>query len=84
MLPYGVRMVINRQKRGQKGVISEPDGITRRAGDYTVLAYSASVDNESKDVYVRIVTKNLPTLAKSAALGRRQAPKWGWSRLTKG
>ena len=38
-----------------KGVSAELDGVTRRASGYTVLAYSASVDNESEVAYVRAV-----------------------------
>jgi hypothetical protein len=33
-LPYGERLVINRREQGQKGVISEPNGVTRRVGGY--------------------------------------------------
>jgi len=33
-LPYGVRLAINRREQGQKGVSSEPDGVTRRASGY--------------------------------------------------
>jgi len=46
-----------------RGVSSEPNGVTRRTGGYTVLAYCASVDSESEDVYVRAVMENRPTLA---------------------
>ncbi len=60
---YGVRLAINRREQGQKGVSSEPDGVTRRASGYTVLVYSASVDNESEGVYVRVVMRNVPRLA---------------------
>jgi len=34
-LSCGGRLVIKRQKQGQKGVISEPDGVTRRVGGYS-------------------------------------------------
>ncbi len=62
-LLYCGRLAIKRGKQGQKGVSAEPDGVTRRASGYTVLAYSASVDNESEGVYVRAVMRNVPRLA---------------------
>ncbi len=72
-----MRLVINRREQGQKGVSSEPDGVTRRTGGYTVLAYSASVDNESEVAYVRAVMENLPTLARSPVFGQAAGPKMG-------
>ncbi len=72
-----MRLVINRQEQGEKGVSVELDGVTRRASGYTVLAYSASVDNESEVAYVRAVMENLPTLAKSPVFGQAAGPKMG-------
>jgi hypothetical protein len=65
--PPGVRLVINRQKRGRKA--STPSQTEPHVEQ-------VATDSESKGAYVRVVMETLPTLARiSLPKGRRQAQK---------
>ena len=70
-LPPGVRLVINRQKRGRKA--STPSQTEPHVEH-------VAMDSESEGAYVRVVMETLPTLAR-ISLPKRQAagPKRGRS-----
>ena len=62
-LPPGVRLVINRQKRGRKA--STPSQTEPHVEH-------VAMDSESEGAYVRVVMETLPTLAR-ISLPKRQA-----------